>query len=70
MSVLALGYWIPLASPRADRPWPVTAMIVAFLLVLTIIVVYIVRHYLFTINRLYARQRQPYLDVDTAEWPR
>jgi len=45
-------------------------MIVAFLLVLTIIVVYIVRHYLFTINRLYARQRQPYLDVDTAEWPR
>jgi cellulose synthase/poly-beta-1,6-N-acetylglucosamine synthase-like glycosyltransferase len=66
---LALGYWIPLASPREDRPWPVTLMIVAFLVVLTLIAVYIVRHYLFTINRLYARPRRPYLDVDTADWP-
>jgi cellulose synthase/poly-beta-1,6-N-acetylglucosamine synthase-like glycosyltransferase len=44
-------------------------MIVAFFLVLTVIAIYIVRHYLFAINRLYARQRQPYLDVDTAVWP-
>jgi cellulose synthase/poly-beta-1,6-N-acetylglucosamine synthase-like glycosyltransferase len=44
-------------------------MLCAFLLVLFIICVYIVRHYIFTINRLFATQRRPYLDVDTADWP-
>jgi cellulose synthase/poly-beta-1,6-N-acetylglucosamine synthase-like glycosyltransferase len=66
---LALGNWIPLVSPRPGRSWPVTVMIVAFLLILALLLVYIVRHYVFTINRLYARQRRPYLDVDTADWP-
>ena len=48
MRVLALSF--------ADRPWPVSAMIVAFLLILSLIAIYIVRHYLFTINRLYGRR--------------
>jgi cellulose synthase/poly-beta-1,6-N-acetylglucosamine synthase-like glycosyltransferase len=31
--------------------------------------VYTVRHYLFTVNRLYGRQRHPYVDVELARWP-
>ncbi|MCK5618486.1 MAG: glycosyltransferase family 2 protein, partial [Candidatus Krumholzibacteria bacterium] len=31
--------------------------------------IYVVRHYAFTLNRLFGRQRQPYLDVDAAKWP-
>ena len=31
--------------------------------------IYTVRHYLFTVNRLFGRQRQPYLDIEQASWP-
>ena len=31
--------------------------------------VYAVRHYVFTVNRLFGRQRHPYVDVELAEWP-
>lgn len=49
-------------------------MILAILLVLlfgvvAMLVVYTVRHYLFTLNRLFGRQRQPYVDVTMADWP-
>jgi cellulose synthase/poly-beta-1,6-N-acetylglucosamine synthase-like glycosyltransferase len=33
------------------------------------ICVYTVRHYLFTLNRLFGFQRHPYIDIDTADWP-
>jgi cellulose synthase/poly-beta-1,6-N-acetylglucosamine synthase-like glycosyltransferase len=33
------------------------------------LVVYTVRHYLFTVNRLFGRQRHPYVDVELARWP-
>lgn len=38
-------------------------------LIMTLIVLYAVRHYIFTLNRLFGRQRHPYLDIDVAEWP-
>lgn len=31
--------------------------------------IYALRHYLFTLNRLFGRQRHPYTDIDTADWP-
>lgn len=31
--------------------------------------VYTVRHYVFTVNRLFGRQRHPYVDVELARWP-
>lgn len=31
--------------------------------------VYALRHYFFTVNRLFGRQRHPYLDIDEADWP-
>jgi cellulose synthase/poly-beta-1,6-N-acetylglucosamine synthase-like glycosyltransferase len=37
--------------------------------VLVLMVIYTLRHVLFTMNRLFGRQRHPYLDIDTADWP-
>src|ERR1700694_2226173 len=34
-----------------------------------VICVYTARHYWFTLNRLFAFQRHPYIDIDTASWP-
>jgi cellulose synthase/poly-beta-1,6-N-acetylglucosamine synthase-like glycosyltransferase len=40
-----------------------------FRAILLVICVYTRRHYWFTLNRLFGRQRHPYVDVDTADWP-
>ena len=37
--------------------------------IVTLIVIYTLRHYIFTVNRLFGRQRHPYVDIDTANWP-
>jgi cellulose synthase/poly-beta-1,6-N-acetylglucosamine synthase-like glycosyltransferase len=34
-----------------------------------LICLYAIRHYWFTLNRLFAFQRHPYVDIDTADWP-
>jgi cellulose synthase/poly-beta-1,6-N-acetylglucosamine synthase-like glycosyltransferase len=36
---------------------------------LLLICIYTARHYFFTFNRLFGKQRHPYIDVDTANWP-
>jgi cellulose synthase/poly-beta-1,6-N-acetylglucosamine synthase-like glycosyltransferase len=36
---------------------------------LFLITVYTIRHYYFTFNRLFGRQRHPYVDLDCADWP-
>jgi cellulose synthase/poly-beta-1,6-N-acetylglucosamine synthase-like glycosyltransferase len=38
--------------------------------IVSLVVVYTVRHYAFTLNRMFGRQRHPYIDIDTADWPR
>jgi cellulose synthase/poly-beta-1,6-N-acetylglucosamine synthase-like glycosyltransferase len=40
-----------------------------FRLTLLLICVYTVRHYWFTLNRLFGRQRHPYIDLENAAWP-
>ena len=55
---------------RPRRHWVVRLMIYLLYAVIAIVCVYILRHYLFTLNRLFGRQRHPYLDVDTADWPK
>lgn len=52
-----------------ERPLIVRVMLYALYFIIFLICVYIVRHYFFTLNRLFRRPRQPYVDVDTAEWP-
>jgi hypothetical protein len=59
-----------LGSPISAIPNSViTAAEVILLLVLFLIVTYTVRHFFFTLNRLFGEQRHPYLDIDTAQWP-
>ena len=36
---------------------------------IAVLAVYTVRHYFFTLNRLFGRHRQPYVDVIQADWP-
>ena len=50
--------------------WCIGLVEVFLLTVLALIVLYTLRHVIFTMNRLFADQRHPFLDIDTAEWPR
>jgi cellulose synthase/poly-beta-1,6-N-acetylglucosamine synthase-like glycosyltransferase len=45
-------------------------MLYSLFAIVVLISVYTVRHYLFTLNRLFGFQRHPYIDIDTADWPR
>ncbi len=47
----------------------VAGLTTLLLLILALILIYAGRHYLFTLNRLFGRQRHPYLDIDVADWP-
>ncbi len=40
-----------------------------FRAILFLICIYTLRHYWFTLNRLFGRQRHPYVDVESASWP-
>jgi cellulose synthase/poly-beta-1,6-N-acetylglucosamine synthase-like glycosyltransferase len=40
-----------------------------FATIIVLICIYTVRHYCFTVNRVLGRQRHPYIDIDTADWP-
>ncbi len=44
-------------------------LLALFRITLLLICVYTARHYFFTLNRLFGRQRHPYLDLECAEWP-
>lgn len=46
-----------------------TIMLYLLWAVIALVLVYTVRHYYFTFNRLYGAQRHPYLDVDSGNWP-
>lgn len=54
---------------NGHRPWYVRLMLYTLYAIILMICVYIVRHYSFTLNRLFRIPRQPYVDVDTADWP-
>jgi cellulose synthase/poly-beta-1,6-N-acetylglucosamine synthase-like glycosyltransferase len=45
------------------------ALLIPLYLIVALIVVYTIRHYIFTLNRLFGRHRQPYVDIGTAPWP-
>ena len=52
-----------------ERHWAVATMLYALLAIVAIIIVYTIRHFRFTLNRLFGQQRHPYLDIDVADWP-
>lgn len=51
---------------------PILVSISAWLLcaIVLIMMVYALRHVLFTLSRMFGRQRHPYVDIDTADWPK
>lgn len=44
-------------------------LLALFRITLLLICVYTARHYCFTLNRLFGKQRHPYLDLECADWP-
>jgi len=44
-------------------------LLALFRITLLLICIYTARHYWFTLNRLFSRQRHPYVDIGTASWP-
>jgi cellulose synthase/poly-beta-1,6-N-acetylglucosamine synthase-like glycosyltransferase len=46
------------------------ALLAVALCIIVLLVIYTARHYIFTLNRLFGRQRQPYLDIEHGVWPR
>ena len=40
-----------------------------FRMIVLLICIYTLRHYFFTLNRLFGRQRHPYVDLESAAWP-
>ena len=57
------------AAPWSEHPLHVEIQRIFLIAVVALIVIYLLRHYVFTINRLFGRQRHPYLDVGAADWP-
>ena len=46
-----------------------TLLVGTMLLILALLTVYTLRHYLFSLNRLFGRQRHPYASIVSADWP-
>jgi cellulose synthase/poly-beta-1,6-N-acetylglucosamine synthase-like glycosyltransferase len=56
--------------PRVQTRRPgVTGLTVALLLIVALVAAYSARHYVFTLSRVFGRQRHPYIDIDVADWP-
>lgn len=45
-------------------------LLIPLYVVVGVMVIYTIRHYCFTLNRLFGRHRQPYVDLGSAAWPR
>jgi len=48
----------------------VSTMTMILFFIVLIMMIYALRHILFTLNRLFGRQRHPYIDIDNAQWPK
>lgn len=60
---------LPALSLSQGMNWLLQAPIVTLLLILFLLLAYTLRHYHFTLNRLFGRQRHPFIDIDSANWP-
>ncbi|MBS1241030.1 MAG: putative glycosyltransferase, partial [Gemmatimonadetes bacterium] len=46
-----------------------TVVMIGLWIVVAVLVTYTVRHYIFTLNRVFGRHRQPYVDIGVGDWP-
>jgi cellulose synthase/poly-beta-1,6-N-acetylglucosamine synthase-like glycosyltransferase len=68
--VLEVDREYPSIFPRSNqRHWIIRFLLFILSIIILMVCTYIFRHYIFGMNRLFGRQRQPYLDVVTADWP-
>jgi cellulose synthase/poly-beta-1,6-N-acetylglucosamine synthase-like glycosyltransferase len=56
--------------PPAEHPLLLRILMFMLALIVVMLMVFTVRHYVFTFARLFGRQRQPYLDIEAGNWPR
>lgn len=54
---------------QGEGSWFIHGVSLALCVIIALILFYTLRHYYFTLNRLFGAQRHPYLDIDTADWP-
>ncbi|MCP4546865.1 MAG: glycosyltransferase family 2 protein [bacterium] len=57
------------AQEMRSYHWLVRGMIYMLYTIIGLVCIYLIRHYWFTLNRLFGKQRHPYLDLNVAEWP-
>jgi len=56
--------------PTLFSAYPIASVMASMLfLIVVIMMLYGVRHFMFTINRLTGKQRHPYIDIAVARWP-
>ena len=56
--------------PTLFSTYPIASVMASMLfLIVVIMMLYGVRHFMFTINRLTGKQRHPYIDIAVARWP-
>ncbi|WP_369751066.1 glycosyltransferase [Bordetella sp. FB-8] len=57
------------AAPSLGNPLPIRMMTWLLAAIVLLLVIFATRHYVFTLARLFGRQRQPYLDIEMGNWP-
>ena len=68
--ISSLAPAIPISLIPTFKDYPVAAVMASLLfLIVVIMIIYGVRHFIFTMNRLVGKQRHPYIDVSVARWP-
>ena len=56
--------------PNTFSAYPVASVMASLLsLIVVIMMLYGIRHFMFTMNRLTGKQRHPYIDITVARWP-
>ena len=56
--------------PTSFSAYPVASVMASMLfLIVVVMMLYGVRHFMFTMNRLTGKQRHPYIDIAVARWP-
>jgi cellulose synthase/poly-beta-1,6-N-acetylglucosamine synthase-like glycosyltransferase len=67
---VALGSAYPAVPAQPLDQWVLIALQWIAMAIAFCLLIYTFRHMYFTLNRLFGKQRHPYTDIDTANWPR
>ena len=68
-AVRADGQWNVVITSPLGAAWA-EVLLGGMLVLLLLLTIYALRHYLFSLNRLFGAQRHPYASIVSADWPR